>query len=136
LFFGDNGGTVIDLINVISSQFYGPILATFIIAILVKRVNYIGMNVGIIGGVLINVTIKFFFDDIFWIWFNLTGFLLTFVLALVFSALFKREQKENINLKFNLTREDILSKDVIILVLFFLVILGVSFSLPTLLAMI
>lgn len=132
--FGDNGGTVIELINVISSQFYGPILATFIIAILVKRVNYIGMNVGIIGGVLINVTIKFFFDDIFWIWFNLTGFLLTFVLALVFSALFKREQKENINLKFNLTREDILSKDVIILVLFFLVILGVSFSLPTLLA--
>lgn len=134
--FGDSGGTVIELINVISSQFYGPILATFIIAILVKRVNHIGMNVGIVGGVVINVLLKYFCEDIFWIWFNLTGFLLTFVLALVFSALFKREQKENINIKFNVTREDILSKDVIILVLFFFVILGISFSLPTLLAMV
>lgn len=134
--FGNNGGTVIELINTVSSQFYGPILATFIIAILVKRVNYIGMNVGIVGGVVINVLLNYFCEDIFWIWFNLTGFLLTFVLALVFSALFKREQKENINIKFNVAREDILSKDVIILVLFFFVILGISFGLPTLLSMV
>lgn len=134
--FGNNGGTVIELINTVSSQFYGPILATFIIAILVKRVNYIGMNVGIVGGVVINVLLNYFCEDIFWIWFNLTGFLLTFVLALVFSALFKREQKENINIKFNVARKDILSKDVIILVLFFFVILGISFSLPTLLSMV
>lgn len=134
--FGSNGGTVIELINMISSQFYGPILATFIIAILVKRVNYIGMNVGIIGGVLINVAIKFFFEDIFWIWFNLTGFVITFVLALVFSALFKTEKNEDINIEFKVNREDIFSKDIIILAVFFLIILAVSFSLPTLLAMV
>ncbi|SDW14054.1 sodium:solute symporter family transporter [Flavobacterium degerlachei] len=134
--FGNNGGTVIELINMISSQFYGPILATFIIAILVKRVNYIGMNVGIIGGVLINVAIKFFFDDIFWIWFNLTGFVITFVLALVFSALFKTEKNEDINIEFKVNRGDIFSKDIIILAVFFLIILAVSFSLPTLLAMV
>lgn len=134
--FGGTGGTVIELINVISSQFYGPILATFIIAILVKRVNHVGMNVGIIGGVVINITIKYFFNDIFWIWFNLTGFVITFALALIFSALYKTKTKENLNIEFKIKREDVFSKDVIMLVLFFLVILGISFSLPSLLAMI
>ena len=132
--FGNTGGTVIELINMISSQFYGPILATFIIAILVKRVNYIGMNVGIVGGVLINVSIKYLFEDIFWIWFNLTGFVITFVLALVFSALFKTEKNKDFNIEFKVKREDVLSKDVIILVVFFVIILGVSFSLPSILA--
>lgn len=134
--FGGTGGTVIELINVISSQFYGPILATFIIAILVKRVNHVGMNVGIIGGVVINITIKYFFDDIFWIWFNLTGFVITFVLAIVFSALYKTETRENLNIEFKVNKADVFSKDVLVLVLFFLVILGISFSLPSLLAMI
>ncbi|MGK0295764.1 MAG: SSS family transporter [Ulvibacter sp.] len=135
-FFGDSGGTVIELINVISSQFYGPILATFIIAIFIKRVNYIGMNVGIIGGVVINILIKINFESIFWIWFNLTGFVITLVLALVFSVLFKTEKNQDFNLKFSVKREDILSRDVIILVLFFFLILGLSLSLPTLLSLI
>jgi SSS family transporter len=135
-FFGDSGGTVIELINVISSQFYGPILATFIIAIFIKRVNHIGMNVGIIGGVAINILIKINFDNIFWIWFNLTGFVITLVLALVFSALFKTDQNEDFNIKFSVKREDIWSRDVIILVLFFFLILGLSYSLPTLLSLI
>ncbi len=134
--FGNNGGTVIELINTISSQFYGPILATFIIAILVKRVNYIGMNVGIVGGVVINVLLKYFCEDIFWIWFNLTGFVITFVLALVVSALFKTEKNEDINIEFKVNKADLFSKDVIILAVFFLFILGLSFSLPTLLAMV
>jgi hypothetical protein len=125
---------VIELINMISSQFYGPILATFIIAILVKRVNYIGMNVGIIGGVLINVTIKYFFDDIFWIWFNLTGFVITFVLALVFSAIYKTEKNTDTNIVFSVRKEDIYSKDVLILVVFFIAILALSFALPDILA--
>jgi Na+/pantothenate symporter len=135
-FFGDSGGTVIELINVISSQFYGPILATFIIAIFIKRVNHIGMNVGIIGGVAINVLVKINFENIFWIWFNLTGFVITLVLALVFSALFKTDQNEDFNIKFSVKKEDIWSRDVIILVLFFFLILGLSYSLPTLLSLI
>jgi len=134
--FGNNGGTVIELINMISSQFYGPILATFIIAILVKRVNYIGMNVGIIGGVLINVTIKYFFDDIFWIWFNLTGFVITFVLALVFSAIYKTEKNTDTNVVFTVRKADLYSKDVLILAAFFIVILAFSFALPSLLALV
>lgn len=134
--FGDTGGTVIELINIISSQFYGPILATFIIAILIKRVNSIGMNVGIIGGVTINLLIKFFFPDIFWIWFNLTGFILTMVLALVFSSLFKTKKNEDFNIEFSILKKDVFSKDVLLLSLFFVAIVTLCFYLPTLLAMV
>lgn len=133
--FGDNGGTVIELINMISSQFYGPILATFIIAILVKRVNHIGMNAGIIGGVVINVLLSYFCENIFWIWFNLTGFLLTFIIALVVSALFKTESNEDINIKFTIEKDSIFSWEIGVLFSFFILILIISFNLPALLSL-
>jgi len=131
--FGGTQGTVIELINIISSQFYGPILATFVLAILVKRVNHIGMNAGIIGGVVINLIIKFNFENIFWIWFNLTGFVITIVIALIFSELFKSKTKESFTINFSLKREDFLSKEVFILLIFFIAILIFSIYLPTIL---
>ncbi len=131
--FGGSKGTVIELINIISSQFYGPILATFVLAILVKRINHIGMNVGIIGGVVINILIKINFEDIFWIWFNLTGFVITTVLALVFSELYKSKTKERYIIDFSIKREDILSKEVLILSVFFVAIIVFSLYLPSIL---
>ncbi|WP_298366164.1 sodium/solute symporter [uncultured Lutibacter sp.] len=133
--FGGSKGTVIELINIISSQFYGPILATFVLAILVKRVNHIGMNAGIIGGVLINVLIKINFDNIFWIWFNLTGFLITTVIALVVSEIYKAKTKDRLIIEFSLKKEDFLSKEVLILSLFFIAILVFSYFLPSILQM-
>ncbi|MBT8384884.1 MAG: sodium/solute symporter [Bacteroidia bacterium] len=132
--FGNSQGTVIELINIISSQFNGPILATFVIAIFIKRVNHIGMNAGLIGGVIINILIKINFDNIFWIWFNLTGFILTLVIALVVSELFKAKPKDDLNVKFSVQRKDILSKEVFILAGFFIVIVLFSMFLPSLLS--
>jgi SSS family transporter len=133
-FFGGSKGTVIELINIISSQFYGPILATFVLAILFKRVNHIGMNIGIIGGVVLNLLIKYNFDNIFWIWFNLTGFIATMLLAIVFSEVFKTSKtKVNTNINFKLKRSDFLSKEVLILVLFFIAIIVFSLELPNIL---
>lgn len=132
--FGNSEGTVIELINIISSQFNGPILATFVIAIFIKRVNHIGMNAGLIGGVIINILIKINFDNIFWIWFNLTGFILTLVIALVVSELFKVKIKDDLNVKFSVLRKDILSKEVFILIGFFVIIVLFSMYLPSLLS--
>jgi len=129
--FGNSQGTVIELINIISSQFNGPILATFIIAILIKQVNHVGMNVGLIGGVVINILIKLNFDNIFWIWFNLTGFVITMVLALVVSKFYKLKPKET-NIKFKFNSKDLLSKEVFILVTFFIGIVIFSMYLPKL----
>lgn len=132
--FGDSQGTVIELINIISSQFYGPILATFVIAILIKRVNHVGMNVGLIGGVVINLLIKINFDNIFWIWFNLIGFIITLVLALVVSEFYKVKPKEPFEVDFTFKRKDFLSNEVLILVAYFFAIVLLSVYLPVLLA--
>lgn len=132
--FGSNEGTVIELINIISSQFNGPILATFVIAILIKRVNHVGMNVGLVGGVVINLLIKFNFDNIFWIWYNLTGFVITLVLALVVSEFYKVKPKEEFKIDFTFNKKDLLSKEVLILLAFFFAIVIFSLYLPTLLA--
>ena len=132
--FGNSEGTVIELINIISSQFNGPILATFVIAILIKRVNHVGMNAGLIGGVVINILIKINFDNIFWIWFNLTGFVLTLVIALVVSELYKTNPKETFVLDFKVQRTDILSKEVYILTGFFVAIVLLSMYLPSMLS--
>ena len=51
--FGGSDSPVIEIINAIGSVFYGPVLATFVLAIFSKKVNSTGMKVGIIGAVLI-----------------------------------------------------------------------------------
>jgi len=92
------------------------------------------MNIGIIGGVALNLLIKYNFDNIFWIWFNLTGFVATMLLAIVFSEVFKTSKtKVNTNINFKLKRSDFLSKEVLILVLFFIAIIVFSLELPNIL---
>ena len=92
--FGGSKSAVIEIINAIGSVFYGPVLVTFLLAIFSKRVNHIGMNVGILAGVLINLifskTMQNIFGvdlgvEIFWIWLNFTGVVLTLVIAYVVS---------------------------------------------------
>jgi hypothetical protein len=78
--------------------------------------------------------IKYFFEDIFWIWFNLTGFVLTFVLALVVSSIFKTDKHQDDNVAFVVKKEDIFTKEVLILVIFFVAILTFSFCIPSILA--
>ncbi len=58
--FGNSQSTVIELINAISSLFFGPILAAFIVAIFFKKVNHIGMNVAIVTSVVVNLVFKYF----------------------------------------------------------------------------
>jgi hypothetical protein len=56
-YFGDKGRTVIELIK----RYFIPILRAYFSQFhytFIKRVNYIGMNVGIIGGVAINILTK------------------------------------------------------------------------------
>ena len=67
-FTGDIAKTVIEAINKVGSVFYGPILATFISAIAIKRVNATGANIGLIAGVAVNVYLWLFVPEVFWFW--------------------------------------------------------------------
>jgi len=85
---GSIAQTVIEAINKIGSLFYGPIIVTFLMAILTKRTTGTAINIGIISGVFVNMVLWLFFSDqVFWFWWNVTGAAVTFIVADVVSRL-------------------------------------------------
>lgn len=161
--FGNSQSTVIELINAISSLFFGPILAAFIIAIFFKKVNHIGMNVAIIISVAVNLVFKYlpdlvylfnqgsFYDgegsihsalaelgisnvpDLFWIWYNLTGFVIAVVMAVIVSKLTSKVPAKTMELQYTFNPKEFMQKESVILLSFFVLILVFSFFLPTIL---
>jgi len=89
---GDISDTVIEAINKIGSVSYGPILAAFVMAILLKKTNATGTNVGIITGVVFNIYLWKFAPEVFWFWWNAIGFFLTVVVAYATSLIFKTKK--------------------------------------------
>ncbi|MEL7118215.1 MAG: sodium:solute symporter [Bacteroidota bacterium] len=128
-FTGDIAKTVIEAINKVGSVFYGPILATFIAAIALKRINAIGANIGLITGVAVNVYLWLFVPEIFWFWWNAVGAVVTLAMGLVASLLFKQSSNEQFTLEkawdFDLPKT-------IILVVFFVLIVVLSVNVPNL----
>ena len=161
--FGNSQSTVIELINAISSLFFGPILAAFIIAIFFKKVNHIGMNVAIVTSVVVNLVFKYlpefvylfsqgsFYDgegsihsalaelgisnvpDLFWIWYNLTGFVIAVVMAVIVSKLTSKVPAKTMELQYTFNSKEFMQKESVILLSFFVLILVFSFFLPTIL---
>ncbi len=127
-FVGDIADTVIEAINKIGSIFYGPILATFIAAIAVKRVNAIGANVGIIAGVLVNIYLWRFVPEVFWFWWNAVGAVVTLTVGLLVSLIVNQPSKGEES-----TLEKTWNVDwqkAIILILFFIAIIIISINVP------
>ncbi|MFQ5953376.1 MAG: sodium/solute symporter, partial [Candidatus Omnitrophota bacterium] len=91
--------TTIVLINAVGSLLYGPILAAFLLGMFSKRLAAAAVKIGIISGVLLNLFI-WQFSPISWMWWNLTGFLASVLVALVYS-LFSVQVTESI--KFDYT---------------------------------
>ncbi|MCP4181507.1 MAG: sodium/solute symporter [bacterium] len=77
-FVGNISGSIIASINIISSLGYGPILATFLLAIMTKKANDTGTVLGIIAGFAINFYMWIFVPSINWMWWNLIGCVVTF----------------------------------------------------------
>lgn len=84
---GDISPTVIEAINLVGSLFYGPILATFVLAILTRRTTALGANLGLLAGVALNFALWIAAGDVvFWFWWNFTGAATTLAVAYGVSA--------------------------------------------------
>lgn len=139
--FGGSKSAVIEIINAIGSVFYGPVLVTFVLAFFSKKVNHIGMNAGIIFGVLINLIFSQTFQEIFnfevgisifWIWLNFTGVILALVIAYVVTAFTRNVEVKSVSkLNISIKKSDFMIKEVYILALFFVVILVFSYFVPS-----
>lgn len=88
-FAGDIAATVIEAINKIGSVFYGPILATFIAAVGLKKVGGRAMNIGLLTGVGVNVYLWLGVgDQLFWFWWNFIGAFVSLAIAIIFAVVF------------------------------------------------
>jgi SSS family solute:Na+ symporter len=73
--------TVIELINMVGSAFYGPTLAVFILGLLSRRASEIGVLAGLITGVATNILLWLFAPSVSWLWWNVTGFLVAVMIG-------------------------------------------------------
>jgi len=90
IFGGDIAPTVIEAINKIGSVFYGPILATFLLAILRPGVGSMAANAGLLAGVAINVYLWLGHEDeVFWLWWNVTGCIASIGIALLVAVVLR-----------------------------------------------
>jgi sodium-coupled monocarboxylate transporter 8/12 len=136
--FGGSDSPVIEIINAIGSVFYGPILATFVLAIFAKKVTAKGMNTGIIVAVLVNLmfskTIQNIFGldfgiHIFWMWLNFTGFILA--VAVAYGVSFLSPSFTHIENTYQFKDIKFFSKEPLILIGFFVIILTFCFFIPS-----
>lgn len=95
-FTGNIAATIIEAINKVGSLFFGPMLATFVAAILIRPINGIGANCGLIAGVTLNAFLWLFVPELFWFWWNLTGALATLAVALLVSAVTHRRTHDDV----------------------------------------
>ncbi len=151
-FFGKSESPVIEIINAVGSIFYGPILATFLLAIFDRKLGSSAMNFGILTTVGIHLFIKLpgilgiaagataltdfalnLDANIFWIWFNFTGFMLTMVFAYLYQFILNPaiEAPEKLNqIDRGISLSFLRNQESIILIGFFIVIILISISIP------
>lgn len=84
---GDIAPTVIEAINKIGSMFYGPVLATFLLAISGRTIMPKIMNISLLTGVALNTVFWLFIPNVFWFWWNLIGFLTTIAVVVLLTIL-------------------------------------------------
>jgi Na+/proline symporter len=77
--------TVIESINKIGSAFAGPILEAFAIGVLSKNITARGIIAGICCGVGFNLFLWVSMPGVFWMWWNLFGFVVAVGVSYLFS---------------------------------------------------
>lgn len=126
---GDIAPTIIEAINKIGSVCYGPILAVFLLGICTSDIRAKDVNTGLIIGVLLNIYLWLYQPQIFWFWWNVSGFICTVVIA---SFLFMQSKKE-LKKRLFIVPEGILTKiSAMALVCWFMVIVGFCLALEIL----
>jgi Na+/proline symporter len=83
---------VIEAINKVGSALYGPTLGVFLLAIFRNRTTATGVNIGLIVGMLFNLYLWLFQPQIFWMWWNFIGLVVTVGIALLVSVVHKANQ--------------------------------------------
>jgi Na+/proline symporter len=77
------GAGVLELVNLIGSAFYGPILAVFVLGAVTRGVTGRGAVTGLLAGLFGNLALSQLAPSVSWLWWNPAGFLVAVSAALV-----------------------------------------------------
>ena len=122
--------TIVVVIAQIGSISFGPILGVFLLAILSPRTTARAANVGLLAGIALNLFLWLGVgDDLFWIWWNVTGFVLSFGLGHLLSR-GRPAPSDNHKLDVRPDWAALRSREAVILLIWFVLMLGVSYYWP------
>ncbi|CAB1079221.1 SSS sodium solute transporter superfamily [Olavius algarvensis Delta 1 endosymbiont] len=130
---GDISETVIESINKIGSAFYGPILAAFIVGVLTKKATARSITAGILTGVGFNLVLWLAMSAVYWMWWNMTGFLIAAAVSNILCRIAPETHARDIS-HYVLTGSDLLEAEqrwwpmYAALILYFLLLLTVLMS--------
>jgi SSS family transporter len=82
LAFARSGTGVLELVNLVGSAFYGPVLAVFALGVLVPRATGLGALAGLGAGLGANLALAFGAPGVSWLWWNVAGFAVASATAL------------------------------------------------------
>jgi SSS family transporter len=100
-FAGSIAPTVIEAINKVGSALYGPILGVFLLVFIPTRTRAAHVNVGLIVGMLFNLYLWVFQAQVFWMWWNFIGLIVTVSIAYLLSVFAGGESKTSTHLRLN-----------------------------------
>lgn len=86
-YVGKLAETVLEAINMIGSVINGPVLGVFALGLLTRRANGRGAIGGLLAGFAFNLYCWVFLPNVSWLWWNVFGFVITFVLGYLISIL-------------------------------------------------
>ena len=128
---GDIAPTVIEAVNKVGSVFFGPVLAVFLLGMLTKKINATQVNTGLMCGVLTNLSFAFFVEDVFWFWWNVTGFASTVIPAIILSALSANDKNDTATITTSGQRRLLIDKPIATLLLgYFCLLVVVCYLMP------
>jgi Na+/proline symporter len=86
--YSANQGSLVEVVNRYGSFFYGSLLGVFMLAILTRRATARGAFWGVIAGMAVVLTVAFSPQtrDIAFLWHNLIGAVVVFVVGMTISA--------------------------------------------------
>jgi len=118
--------TVIELINMIGSVLYGPILSAFILGILPSRVGGRAMFFGILTGLFTNILVATFLPDVSWLLWNFIGCAVSIGAAYALSSLklFNFPKRERTISLRNALDKALIRYMIFLFTIFFIVLVG------------
>ena len=86
-YVGDIADTVLEAINQIGSLANGSILAVFALGLLTTRTSGSGAITGLLAGIVVNASFWLYVPSVSWLWWNVIGFFVTFVMGWCISVI-------------------------------------------------